>query len=91
MRLPCPAPGANNLGAKSCTRVTNTTSELNYAELARQIAARMPPEALLSAEDLGAMLGYPARYIGQTIILAPCFPVAIGLRLDSDSLKVPSR
>ena len=65
----------------------NTASELNYAELARQIAARMSPEALLSAEDVGAMLGYPARYIRETIALAPGFPVAIRQRLDSDGKR----
>jgi hypothetical protein len=57
--------------------MTNTASELNYVELARQIAARMSPEALLSAEDVGAMLGYPARYIRETIALALGFPVAM--------------
>ena len=75
------------LAAKRCTRMINTASELNYAELARQIAARMSPEALLSAEDVGAMLGYPARYIRETIALAPGFPVAIRLRLDSDGKR----
>ena len=44
------------------------------AELARQIAARMSPEALLSAEDVGSMLGYPARYIRETIALAAGIP-----------------
>ena len=67
--------------------MTNTASELNYVELARQIAARMSPEALLSAEDVGAMLGYPARYIRETIALALGFPVAIRLRLDSDGKR----
>ena len=75
------------LAAKRCTRMINTASELNYAELARQIAARMSPEALLSAEDVGAMLGYPARYIRETIALAPGFPVAIRLRLNSDGKR----
>ena len=30
------------------------------------------------------MLGYPAKFIGETIALAPGFPVAIRLQLDAD-------
>ena len=67
--------------------MTTVAPELNYSELARQIAARMSPEALLSAEDVGAMLGYPARYIRETIALAPGFPVAIRLRLNDDGKR----
>ena len=73
--------------SKEMNRMTTTASDLNYAELARQIAARMSPEALLSAEDVGAMLGYPARYIRETIALAPGFPLAIRLKLDSDGKR----
>ena len=76
-----------HLAAKRCTRMMNTASELNYDELTRQIAARMSLEALSSAGDIGAMLGYPARYIRETIALAPEFPVAIRLRLDSDGKR----
>ena len=67
--------------------MTTTDYDFNYSELARQIAARISPEALLSAEDVGAMLGYPARYIRETIALAPGFPVAIRLRLDIDGKR----
>ncbi|MDN3987205.1 helix-turn-helix transcriptional regulator [Zwartia vadi] len=73
--------------SKEMNRMTTTASDLNYAELARQIAARMSPEALLSAEDVGAMLGYPARYIRETIALAPGFPIAIRLKLDTDGKR----
>lgn len=67
--------------------MTTVAPEFNYSELARQIAARMSPEALLSAEDVGAMLGYPARYIRETIALAPGFPSAIRLRLNDDGKR----
>lgn len=67
--------------------MTTTDYDFNYSELARQIAARISPEALLSAEDVGAMLGYPARYIRETITLAPGFPVAIRLRLDIEGKR----
>jgi predicted DNA-binding transcriptional regulator AlpA len=67
--------------------MTTTDYDFNYSELARQIAARISPEALLSAEDVGAMLGYPARYIRETIALAPGFPVAIRLRLDIEGKR----
>ena len=67
--------------------LTTVAPEFNYAALARQIAARMSPEALLSAEDVGAMLGYPARYIRETIALAPGFPSAIRLQLDTDGKR----
>jgi len=67
--------------------MTTTDYDFNYSELARQIAARISPEALLSAEDVGAMLGYPARYIRETIALAPGFPVAVRLRLDADGKR----
>jgi len=36
--------------------MTTTDYDFNYSELARQIAARISPEALLSAEDVGACL-----------------------------------
>lgn len=67
--------------------MTTNDYDFNYSELARQIAARISPEALLSAEDVGAMLGYPARYIRETIALAPGFPVAIRLRIDADGKR----
>jgi predicted DNA-binding transcriptional regulator AlpA len=67
--------------------MTTTDYEFNYSELARQIAARISPEALLSAEDVGAMLGYPSRYIRETIALAPGFPVPIRLRLDTEGKR----
>ena len=67
--------------------MTTTDYDFNYSELARQIAARISPEALLSAEDVGAMLGYPSRYIRETIALAPGFPVPIRLRLDTEGKR----
>ena len=67
--------------------MTTNDYDFNYSELARQIAARISPESLLSAEDVGAMLGYPARYIRETIALAPGFPIAIRLRIDADGRR----
>ena len=60
------------------------------AKIDTQIAARMSPEALLSAEDVGAMLGYTARYIRETIALAPGLPSAIRLQLDTDGKRILS-
>lgn len=48
-------------------------------ELARQIAARMSPDALLDAEDVAAILKCSARYVTEQYVLATGFPKAIRL------------
>jgi len=55
--------------------IKSTSPKTDPLAVLSQLAARMSPEALLSAEDMGAMLGYPARYIRETIALAPGFPM----------------
>lgn len=48
-------------------------------ELARQIAARMGPDALLDPADVAAILGCRPRYVTEYYALAPGFPRAIRL------------
>src|SRR5699024_7628103 len=48
-------------------------------ELARELAARMAPDALLDAADVGALLGCSPRYVTEQYVLAPGFPTAIRL------------
>jgi predicted DNA-binding transcriptional regulator AlpA len=47
--------------------------------LARQIAMRMDPQALLDAEDVGAFLKCSPRYVQEEYVKAPGFPKAIRL------------
>jgi hypothetical protein len=47
--------------------------------LARQIAARMAPDALLDSEDVGAILKCSPRYVREQFAIAPGFPKAIRL------------
>jgi hypothetical protein len=49
--------------------------------LAREIAARMDPLALLDAEDVGALMKYKARYITEELQFSPGFPKAVRFRL----------
>lgn len=48
-------------------------------DLARQIAARMDPDALLDAEDVAAILKCSPRYVTEQYVLATGFPKAIRL------------
>lgn len=48
-------------------------------ELARQIAARMAPDALLNAEDVAAILGCTAKYVTAQYAVTPGLPAAIRL------------
>lgn len=48
-------------------------------DLAREIAARMAPDALLDAEDVAAILKCSARYITEQYVLSPGFPQALRL------------
>lgn len=53
--------------------------EIDVEHLAREIAARLAPEALLDAADVGAMLRCSARYVTEQYVLVPGFPRAIRL------------
>lgn len=53
--------------------------DIDIEALARQIAMRMDPEALMDAEDVGAYLKCSARYVTERYALAPGFPKAIRL------------
>jgi predicted DNA-binding transcriptional regulator AlpA len=53
---------------------------IDVQELAREIACRMAPDALLSPEDVGALLGCSGRYVTEQYVLTPSFPKAIRLR-----------
>jgi len=46
----------------------------DITELARQIAMRMDPDALLDSADVGAMLKCEARYVAEEFSKAPGFP-----------------
>lgn len=56
-----------------------TIEGINIEALARQIAVRMDPQALMDAEDVGAYLKCSARYVQEEYIRAPGFPKAIRL------------
>lgn len=49
--------------------------------LAREIAFRMAPDALLDAEDVGAMSKVSAGYVRKSLAAAPGFPKAIQITL----------
>lgn len=55
------------------------TMEINLAELARELAARMAPDALLDAEDVAALLKCSPRYVLERYAPTPGFPPAIRL------------
>lgn len=52
---------------------------IDVQTLAREIAARMSPDALLDAEDVGALLKVSARYVTEEYVPAPGFPKPIRL------------
>lgn len=52
---------------------------INVEHLAREIAMRMAPDALLDAEDVAALLKCSARYVLEDYSKAPGFPKAIRL------------
>lgn len=56
-------------------------TEAEILALAREIAFRMAPDALLDAKDVGAMLKVSARYVTEHLTAAPGFPKAIHLNL----------
>lgn len=63
--------------------------EINVEELARQIAFRMNPDALLTAEDIGAILNCTARYVREKFTAAPRFPKPIHLPLADGKFTNP--
>lgn len=54
-------------------------TSLEVEALAREIAMRMAPDALLEASDVGAMLKCSAEYVTEEFAHAPGFPRAIRL------------
>lgn len=56
-------------------------TEAEILALAREIAFRMAPDALLDAEDVGAMFKVSARYVTENLVTAPGFPKAIRIAL----------
>lgn len=65
------------------------TETVNIDDLARKIAMRMDPEALLDAEDVGAWLKCSGRYVLEHYVLAPGFPRAIRLTLPEGRKSNP--
>lgn len=54
---------------------------MDVVALARELAARMAPDALLDADDAGAILGVTGRYLREQLAAAPGFPRAVRLPL----------
>jgi len=54
-------------------------SNLDVQALAREIAARMAPDALLDADDVAALLKCAPRYVTEQYASAPGFPKALRL------------
>ena len=57
--------------------------------LAREIAARMAPDALLDAEDVAAILKCTAKYVTSQYAITPGFPGAIRLTGPGDRRSKP--
>jgi hypothetical protein len=54
--------------------------DIDLQALAREIAARMDPDAWLDANDVGALMKYEARYVTDVLVHEPGFPKAIRRR-----------
>lgn len=54
--------------------MTELLPQIDVVELARQIAMRMDPEALLDRADVGAMLKCQPRYVGEVYAKVEGFP-----------------
>lgn len=52
---------------------------IDVTDLAREIAMRMAPDALLDSEDVAAMLKCEPRYVTEEFAKSPGFPKAIRL------------
>jgi hypothetical protein len=57
------------------------TPEIDLQSLGREIAARMAPDALLDAADVGALLKYDPRYITDELQHSPQFPKPVRFEL----------
>ena len=65
------------------------TEGIDVETLAREIAARMAPDALLDAEDVGALLKFKARYVTEELQFMPGFPKALRFRKDGKGRTHP--
>lgn len=52
-------------------------TEPDIQALAREIAARIAPDALLDADDVGALFKVSGDYVRKSLVKAPGFPKAI--------------
>ena len=57
--------------------------------LAREIAVRMAPDALLEASDVGAMLKCSPRYVLEHYVTAPGFPKPLRLTAAGGARSKP--
>lgn len=64
-------------------------SEIDVDELARQIAARLAPDALLDAADVGAMFKVSAKYVTEKMVTWPGFPKPIRFRGQGEHRSHP--
>ena len=55
------------------------TAQIDIVSLAREIAFRLAPDALLDSEDVGALLKCAARSVTEYYALLPGFPKSIRL------------
>lgn len=62
---------------------------IDIVKLAREIAFRMAPDALLDSEDIAAMLRCTPRYVTSRYAHAPGFPKAILLRGANGGVSKP--
>ena len=56
-----------------------SSDTIDIVALAREIATRMAPDALLDSQDVAALLKCSPRYVTESFALAPGFPKAIRL------------
>lgn len=56
---------------------------MNVAELARELAARIAPDALLDAADTAALLKCSERYFKDFYATEPSFPKALRLKTST--------
>lgn len=52
---------------------------IDIQALAREIAARMDPAALMDAEDVGALMRYSARHVNEVLAKKDWFPRPVDL------------
>ena len=60
-------------------RAPDLTDQIDVVALAREIAARLSPDALLDAEDVGALLHCTPRYVTENFVPAVGFPKPVRL------------